>query len=103
MRCMRISQAAFGLIAPIWLCRLLEDCVGTRRADEMLQHGTLLSPKEALGDGLVDEVVPLAQLSGACEARLVQMLKVPDRSRAMTKQSFRARTADTLRGRQARG
>ena len=68
----------------------------------MLQLGSLLSPKDALDANLVDEVVPLAQLSGACEARLVQMLKVPDRSRAMTKQSFRARTADTLRGRQAR-
>ena len=45
-----------GLVAPPWLSRMLVDTVGFRRAERMLQLGTLLEPEAALAAGLVDEV-----------------------------------------------
>ena len=37
---------------------MLVDTVGFRRAERMLQLGSLLKPEEALAAGLVDEVHP---------------------------------------------
>ncbi len=45
-------------MAPPWLSRMLVDTVGFRRAERMLQLGSLLKPEQALAAGLVDEVHP---------------------------------------------
>lgn len=44
-------------VAPWWFAGALEHTVGRRKTERMLQLGQLRKPREALADGLVDEVV----------------------------------------------
>ena len=54
---------------------MLGDTVGRRRAEWMLQLGSLLPPDEALAVGLVDEVVPLDGLDAASAAWMAKLLQ----------------------------
>ena len=51
------------------------------------QNAKLLSPREALEVGLVNEVVPKAQLENTATAVMQSMLKFPDSGRAVCGQT----------------
>ena len=54
---MGLNEAAFGLVAPRWFATSLRDVVGSRKADEMLQKGSLIPLHSgAFRIGLVDQV-----------------------------------------------
>ena len=60
-------------------------------------RGTLVNPETALELGLVDELVPLHQLSDAAQAKLEELLRVPDAARRKLKIQLRQDAAEALR------
>ena len=94
-----LNEAAFGLVPPYWLCDLLVGAVGSRRAESMITRGTLLGPGAALDAGLIDELVEGDAIADAAHARLLELLLVPDASRAGAKTQMRAAWAEELRRR----
>ena len=94
---MGLNEVHLGLVAPPWLSTMLKDTVGRRQAEWMLQLGQLLSADEALHVGMIDEVVPLASLHGASNAKMMELLSIPDGARAMAKQQVRRDAAAALR------
>jgi 3,2-trans-enoyl-CoA isomerase len=57
-----LNEAKFGLVAPAWFGTTLQAAVGFRQADRMLQLGELIAFDEAKKHGLLDELVPRAEL-----------------------------------------
>jgi len=96
-----LNEAAFGLIPPPWLSRMLVDVAGQRKAEDMIMRGVLLPPSEALAAGIVDATVPLATLTDEANARLSALLAVPDTSRSLVKQQLRYEAAEKLRSAQS--
>ena len=96
-----LNEAQIGLVAPPWLSRMLVDTVGFRRAERMLQLGTLLEPEGALAAGLVDEVVPLHQLPAATAAALEGLVAMNETGRASVKLQLREAAAEALRANQS--
>ena len=92
-----LNEVRMGLIPPMWLSRLLVDTVGQRRGEEMIQRSSMLSPEEALGVGLVDELVPLSSLAAASTSRLEALLDMPYDARAAAKRQLRRGAAEALR------
>ena len=92
-----LNEAAFGLIPPTWLTRMLIDLAGRRKAEMMVQCGTLLPPDEALACGVVDATAPLSRLVEEARAHLGVLLAVPDRARTAAKLQARQEQADALR------
>lgn len=96
-----LNQTAFGLVPAPWVSRMMRDTIGQRPAERLVQTGALLTAEEALGVGLVDEVVPsLAGLTGAANARLAELLAVPHAARGAAKRQLRAEAAEALRSNQ---
>jgi len=85
-----LNETQVGVQAPWWLAGLLQDAVGVRRAERMLQLGELVGPEEALSIGLVDEVCEGRE---ATHDRAVQaaarFAAVPDHARQATKMGLR--------------
>lgn len=94
---MGLNEVHLGLVAPPWLSAMLRDVVGQRKAEWMLQLGALVPPSEALALGMVDAVVPQEKLREAAEAKMEQLLSVPDEARAMAKRQLRRDAAAVLR------
>jgi 3,2-trans-enoyl-CoA isomerase len=59
---MGLNEAKFGLVAPPWFAGPLANCVGVRQAEKMLQLGELLPLAQAQRLGLLDELVPRAEV-----------------------------------------
>lgn len=92
------NETAFGLVPPPWLCQLFIEVLGhKRKAEALLMRGTLVNPETALELGLVDELVPLHQLSDAAQAKLEELLRVPDAARRKLKIQLRQDAAEALR------
>jgi 3,2-trans-enoyl-CoA isomerase len=92
-----LNEAAFGLVPPPWLSRMLIDVTGRRRAEDMIMRGVLLPPDEALAAGIVDAVVPLSSMRHEANSRLAALLQVPDVARRTAKQQLRHEAAEALR------
>ncbi|KAI8512360.1 Dynein heavy chain 3, axonemal, partial [Branchiostoma belcheri] len=84
-----ISAVRAGLFPPAWIQMLLSDIIGKRQAELSILQGKLYSPEEALQLGLVDKVVPEADVMSAAESELRQWLQVPDAARILTKSNLR--------------
>ena len=89
-----LNESQIGIVAPPWLSRMMADTIGMRRAERMLQLGQLLAPEEAAAAGLVDEVVSLAQLHGASQRALDELLALPHAARATVKRQLRGAAAE---------
>mmetsp|Transcript_83651 Transcript_83651/g.167022 ORF Transcript_83651/g.167022 Transcript_83651/m.167022 type:complete len:136 (-) Transcript_83651:368-775(-) len=98
---MALEQVSLGLIPPTWLSEKLVDMAGQRRAEDLIMHGTLLSPHAALDDDLVDAVVPPGELVGEARSRLARLLTVSESARRLAKQRLREGPADRFRETQA--
>lgn len=85
-----LNETQVGVSAPWWLSTMLQDTVGVRRGERMLQLGELVGPEEALEMGLVDEVMPTeAETLARAVEMAAKFAAVPDHSRRDTKQALR--------------
>ena len=96
-----LNETAFGLAPPLWLSKMLIDLAGRRKAEHMIMHGQLISAAEAHECGLVDSLVPLSRLADESQARLAELLNIPDKARGMAKQGLRFEAAEALRSKQS--
>jgi enoyl-CoA hydratase/carnithine racemase len=58
-----VNEVTFGAIVPTAVTRLLIDVVGPRIATQMILSGEMVNPRRALEIGLVDAVVPAADVT----------------------------------------
>lgn len=84
-----LNEVALGIPVPAYWAQLMERTVGQRAAERLLSFGLMASADEALRYGLVDQLVPNAQLDAAAEAAIVPLLKVSDVARHATKSHLR--------------
>jgi 3,2-trans-enoyl-CoA isomerase len=85
-----LNEVALGIPVPEYWALLLQRTVGQRQAERLLPYGLMADAEEALKIGLVDELVPVAQLAQAAETMMGHMLKAFDAGRAPTKMHLRA-------------
>ena len=63
---------------------------GPRRAEQMAARGALLSPDEALAAGLVDAVVPGAEVVADALDRAAELVGLPSAAMSATRRQARA-------------
>lgn len=91
-----LNETKLGIVAPFWFAETLVNTVGFRRSERLLQLGELVTPQQALAIGLVDEVVPTADVVPRAVAAVEELLKLNDWARASTKAMLRAQTVRSL-------
>lgn len=69
-----LNEVPVGIVVPVSILDLYASVIGTRLAYQYLLDGRLLSATEALSVGLVDEVVPMAQVVPQATLKLQQYL-----------------------------
>ena len=57
-----LNETKLGIVAPFWFAETLVNTIGFRWSERHLQLGELVTPQQALKIGLVDEVVPAADV-----------------------------------------
>jgi enoyl-CoA hydratase/carnithine racemase len=80
-----LNEVRVGLPVPEVLLRALAYVVGERRAASLAVGGALLGPDEALRVGLVDEVVPVADVVPRALAWARELLATPPTARSVTR------------------
>jgi Delta3-Delta2-enoyl-CoA isomerase len=86
---MGFTEVQVGLPLPPVIFAALKRQVGARQAERLAAGGVLLSPSEALGLGLIDEVVAPERVVPKAVEWCEQLLKLP--SQAMTETRSKAR------------
>lgn len=84
-----LNETHLGLTAPYWLCKAFQSVVGQRQAEKHLSLGTLMSPKDALNIGLIDEVVASEDLMPTVAKEMKKWLAIPEVGRSRTKALLR--------------
>ncbi|KFM23958.1 Enoyl-CoA delta isomerase 1, mitochondrial [Auxenochlorella protothecoides] len=84
-----LNEVALGISVPKFWAGLMGRVIGARTAERLCLNAELPDPRRALSLGLVDEVVPTAQLDAAAQKALASMLSAPDVGRAATKRMLR--------------
>jgi enoyl-CoA hydratase/carnithine racemase len=80
-----LNEVRVGLPVPEVLLRALAYVVGERRAASLAVSGALLGPDEALRVGLVDEIVPVAEVVPHALAWARELLRTPTAARTVTR------------------
>ena len=94
-----LNETQVGLVAPEGIQRLLRRVVGPYRAERMLVAGELVVAEQALGYGLVDELIDIdAVVPRAC-AWLQSLLALPREAMLHTRRIARADIVDALQPR----
>lgn len=88
-----LNEVALGMSVPLYWAQLFASYLPKRTAEQCLLTGRMLSAQEALDGGLVDELVPKAELLASAEAALQRYLRQPDLGRVITKHLLRAEFA----------
>jgi 3,2-trans-enoyl-CoA isomerase len=92
-----LNEAKFGLVAPSWFADPLKVAVGARKAERMLQLGELIPLKDAHACGLIDELVPQAQVVTVALERAAQWASNgPANARHLSKLTTRAEVMHKL-------
>ncbi len=84
-----LSEVRVGLPMPEVVCRVAARQMGPRAAEELCVTGTLLSPQQAQAKGLVDEVVPAAEVVERACTWCRELSKLPGRAVGLTRQLTR--------------
>ena len=86
-----LNEVALGISVPAMWAGLMANTIGQGKAEQMLEFAKLASPQEALQLGLIDKVVPKADLSSTAESAMQQFLKAApfDEGRQVTKNHLR--------------
>src|SRR5262245_54377207 len=85
-----------GLVPDTGGTSLLPRLVGRSRATELLFEGRTVEAKEALEIGLVNQVVPLAELDAAVERKIERLAARPTRALGLTKRLLNAGAAQAF-------
>ncbi len=80
-----LNEAALGIPVPEYWAKLMARTIGQRPAERLLPYGLMPSAQEALAIGLVDELVPAADLQSKAEQATQKMLQIADAPRQATK------------------
>ena len=84
-----LNELAVGIPVPALIYELMAVWVGRRYAYQNLMTSKMLSPEEALDQGLVDAVVPLDELGVRVKDNLSQIKRLAPKQWRMTKRNFR--------------
>jgi Delta3-Delta2-enoyl-CoA isomerase len=85
-----LNEVAVGLTLPPVILSALQRLVGFRQAERLAVGGLLLSPEEALANGLVDHLCPVDQVTGRAVAWVQSLLDLPRDAMATTRRKARA-------------
>lgn len=85
-----LNEVQVGLPLPPVLLAGLRRLVGPRNAERLAVSGALLSPQEALGFGLVDEIAPMEQVIERARGWCEQLLSLPSEAMTATRREARA-------------
>jgi Delta3-Delta2-enoyl-CoA isomerase len=87
---MGFTEVQVGLPLPPVIYAALKRQIGPRQAERLAAGGVLLSPSEALGIGLVDEVIAGEKVVARSVEWCQNMLKLPAKAMAATRAKARA-------------
>ncbi|PLY00518.1 MAG: hypothetical protein C0622_08695 [Desulfuromonas sp.] len=82
-----LNEATIGLPVPYLPSLILRQLIGDRRASDMLYQGQLLSSREAADIGLVDELLPVAEVEAHAVARTGTQTSLPRAAFAVQKEN----------------
>jgi enoyl-CoA hydratase/carnithine racemase len=85
-----LNEVRVGIPLPPVILGGLRRLVGPRRAEQLGVSGSLISPREALAVGLVDELAPLDSVIQRAEAWCSAMLALPRGAMHLTRRQARA-------------
>lgn len=86
-----LNEVQLGIAPPFWFSTLMEDTVGKRQSDRLLQLGLMVPAKDALTLGLVDRTVDTEdEVLPAAREELAKFARIHPAARAMTKRAHRA-------------
>jgi len=91
-----LNEVQVGLPVPGTILLALEEVVGPRVARRMATRGQMLSMDEALGVGLLDELVEPEQLLATALVRANELLALPPVAMNTTRLAGKARLSDAL-------
>ncbi|MEA2453188.1 MAG: enoyl-CoA hydratase [Actinomycetota bacterium] len=86
-----------GVPFPAWALEIVRHAVNNSHVEEVIYFGRSYSPTDALRIGLVDEVVPAAQLMSRATEVARELAEVPRETFGLTKNSLRRWTVETAR------
>jgi Delta3-Delta2-enoyl-CoA isomerase len=87
---MGLNEVAIGIIVPEKWIRVMIGIIGQGPTEKLTAYARMIKADEALKIGFVDAVVPdAAALQGAAEKIAMQVFKLPDYGRALTKDLIR--------------
>lgn len=86
---MGVTAAKVGMIAPLFLFKVLAHLIGQRRTELAIQQGQVFTPDEAKAIGLVDEVCDTNELQLRSVKALHPFLNVSQVARSTMKMSLR--------------
>ena len=86
---MGVTAAKVGMIAPLFLFKVLAHLIGQRRTELAIQQGQVFTPDEAKAIGLVDEVCDISELQMRIVRALHPFLSVSQVARSTMKVSLR--------------
>ena len=84
-----LNELAVGIPVPALIYELMSLWVGRRHAYQNLMTAKLLTPLEALEQGLVDELVTMDELDSSARGRIETVLNFPEQQWSMTKRNLR--------------
>ena len=85
-----VNEVQVGIPLPPVILAALQRQVGPRRAEWLAGTGILISPKQALDIGLIDELAPAENLKSRALHWCHELLKVPAQAMALTRRQARA-------------
>lgn len=91
-----LSELRVGVPFPVAAIEVVRAVVPPHRLQGLVYEGRLLTPGEAVGAGLIDEVVPPAELLDRACAVAAQLAEIPRDSFALTKRHLRQETLDRI-------
>ena len=83
-------EHAAGVPFPAWALELVRHGVNNEHFEEIVLFGRSYEPRDALERGLIDEVVPDAELMDVALQRARKLARIPATTYALTKRSVRA-------------
>jgi enoyl-CoA hydratase/carnithine racemase len=91
-----LNEVQVGLSVPEVLFRVLSHVVGPRQAERLAVTGALITPAAALSCGLVDEVVPVADVIPVALNWTFELLARPQAARTATRRLARRPLRDAF-------
>lgn len=85
-----LNEVAVGIPVPLIWCTLMRSVIGNRAAERLLLTGRMLTSREALEVGLVDQVMESSQLLPAARELMTKLTSLPNLARSSTKLNLRS-------------